>query len=157
MRRAFCEGCWEKQRRIDQLLEENHRLKAQLRYRDRRATEGFFGSSTPLAQRPVKASSFPEHQGKRGGAPPGHPGQGRSAFDATTAARVVDVPVALRCPACGGTLGAKGSRPRSVLDIAPRAQRRCSTACTAGTAPAAAARCRPPCPPCSPRRSSAMN
>ena len=119
MRRAFCERCLEKQRRIDQLLEENQRLKAQLRYRERQATEGFFGSSTPSARRPGNANSAPAHQRKRGGARPGHPGHGRSAFAATTAARVVDVPVAPRCPACGGALAAKGARPRSVLDIAP--------------------------------------
>jgi len=119
MRRAFCEGCLARQRRIDQLLEENQRLKAQLRYRERQATEGFFGASTPSARRPVKANSRPEFQAKRGGARPGHPGHGRSAFAATTAARVVDVPVAPRCPACGGPLEEKGARPRSVLDIAP--------------------------------------
>lgn len=119
MRRAFCEGCLEKQRRIDQLLEENQRLKAQLRYRERQAREGFFGSSTPSARRPVKANSPPAHQGKRGGARPGHPGHGRAAFAATTAARVIEVPVAPRCPECGGALEAKGARPRSVLDIAP--------------------------------------
>jgi len=119
MRRAFCAGCLEKQRRIDQLLEENQRLKAQLRYRERQAREGFFGSATPSARRPVKANSPAERQGKRGGARPGHPGHGRSAFAAATAARVIDVPVAPRCPACGGPLEAKGSRPRSVLDIAP--------------------------------------
>jgi transposase len=119
MRRAFCAGCLEKQRRIDQLLEENQRLKAQLRYRERQGTEGFFGSATPSARRPVKANSRPEHQGQRGGARPGHPGHGRAAFDATTAARVIDVPGAPRCPACGGPLEDKGVRPRSVLDIAP--------------------------------------
>ena len=119
MRRAFCEGCLAKQRRIDQLLEENQRLKAQLRYRERQATEGFFGASTPSARRPVKSNSPPEAQGKRGGARPGHPGHGRAAFTATTAARVIDVPGAPRCPGCGGPLEANGSRPRSVLDIAP--------------------------------------
>jgi transposase len=119
MRRAFCEGCWEKQRRIDQLLEENQRLKAQLRYRQRQAREGFFGSSTPSAQRPVKANSLPEHHARRGGARPGHPGHGRPAFAATLGARVVDVPGAPRCPACGGRLEDRGVRARSVLDIAP--------------------------------------
>ncbi len=119
MRRAFCEGCLEKQRRIDQLLEENQRLKAQLRYRERQAAEGFFGSATPSARRPVKANSPPEHQGRRGGARPGHPGHGRSAFAARTAARVIDVPVAPRCPVCGRALEDHGVRPRSVLDIAP--------------------------------------
>lgn len=119
MSRGFCEGCLEKQRRIDGLVEENQRLKVQLRYRERQATEGFFGSSTPSAHRPVKANSPPEHQGRKGGAQTGHPGHGRPAFDATTAARVVDVPVAPVCPACGGPLEDKGCRPRSVLDIAP--------------------------------------
>lgn len=119
MRRTFCEGCLAKQRRIDQLLEENRRLKAQLRYRERQATEGFFGSSTPSAHRPVKANSAPEQQGRKGGAQPGHPGHGRPAFAATPAARVVEVPVAPRCPQCGGALEAHGIRPRSVLDIAP--------------------------------------
>ncbi len=119
MRRAFCEGCLEKQRRIDQLLEENRRLKAQLRYRERQATEGFFGSSTPSAHRPVKANSPPEQQGKRGGARPGHPGHGRRAFPAATTPRVIEVRVAPRCPQCGGALEDNGVRPRSVLDIAP--------------------------------------
>jgi transposase len=119
MRRAFCEGCLEKQRRIDQLLAENQRLKAQLRYRQRQATEGFFGSSTPSAHRPVKANSAPERQGRKGGAQRGHPGHGRKALPATPAARVVEVPVTPRCPACGGVLEGHGGRPRSVLDIAP--------------------------------------
>jgi len=116
MRRAFCEGCLEKQRRIDQLLEENQRLKAQLRYRERQAAEGFFGSATPSAHRPAKANSAPEQRGRKGGARPGH---GRAAFAATTATRVIDVPVAPRCSVCGGALEDQGVRPRSVLDIAP--------------------------------------
>jgi transposase len=119
MRRAFCEGCLEKQRRIDQLLEENQRLKAQLRYRQRQATEGFFGSATPSAQRPVKANSSPAQQGKHGGARLGHRGHGSRAFPAATAARVIEVPVAPRCPQCGGLLEGHGVRPRAVLDIAP--------------------------------------
>ncbi len=119
MRRTFCEGCLEKQRQIDHLLEENRRLKAQLRYRERQATEGRFGSSTPSAHRPLKANSAPEQQGRKGGARPGHSGHGRPAFAATPAARVVEVPAAPRCPACGGALEDTGCRPRSVLDIAP--------------------------------------
>jgi len=119
MSRAFCQGCLEKQRRIDQLVEDNQRLRAQLRYRARRATEGAFGSSTPSAQRPVKTNSAAEQRAKRGGAQPGHPGHGRQALAAATAAQVVDVALDPRCPECGGALEAKGFRPRSVLDIAP--------------------------------------
>jgi transposase len=119
MRRAFCEGCLAKQRRIDSLLEENRRLKAQLRYRARQAAEGFFGSATPSAQRPAKANSAPAQQGRKGGAPPGPPGHGRRAFPAATTPRVIEVRGAPRCPQCGGALEAKGVRSRSVLDIAP--------------------------------------
>ena len=119
MRRAFCQGCWEKQGQIDQLREENQRLKAQLRYRERQAREGVFGSSTPSAQRPVKANSAPEQQGRKGGATRGHPGHGRQVIAAATAARVVDVELDPVCPQCGGPLEDKGSRPRSVLEIAP--------------------------------------
>jgi transposase len=119
MRRAFCEGCLEKQRRIDQLLEETRRLKAQLRYRERQAREGFFGSATPSAHRPVKANSAPEQQGRKGGAQRGHPGHGRRSVAAATGAQVIEVPGAPRCPACGGLLADQGVRSRSVVDIAP--------------------------------------
>jgi transposase len=119
MRRAFCESCLAKQRRIDQLLEENQRLKARLRYRERQATEGAFGSATPSARRPAKANSRPDQRAKRGGARPGHPGHGRAAFAAPTAAPVIEVPAVPRCPGCGGPLDEHGCRARSVLDIAP--------------------------------------
>ena len=66
---SFCQGCLDKQRKIDELFEENQRLKAQLRYRQRKLTDGLFGSSTPSAQRPVKANSEADHQAKSGGAP----------------------------------------------------------------------------------------
>lgn len=46
MKLVYCPGCLEKQRRIDELEEEVRRLKAQRRYEQRKATEGFFGSST---------------------------------------------------------------------------------------------------------------
>jgi transposase len=117
MRRAFCEGCLEKQRRIDQLLEENQRLKAQLRSRNRQATEGGFGSSTPSAQRPLKANSAPDTLECMGGAKPAHGGHGRGALTAASAARVVEVPGATVGPVCGAPLEAKGARSRSVLEI----------------------------------------
>ena len=119
MRRAFCEGCLAKQRQLDALREENQRLRAQLRYREHQATVGAFGSATPSAQRPVKANSPAAQRAQRGGARPGHPGHGRPALTAASAARVVAVPGAAVCPQCGGPLEAKGCRPRSVLDIAP--------------------------------------
>ena len=52
-RLAYCPECLEKQQEIDRLQEEITRLKARLRYQERTAREGFFGSSTPSAKVPV--------------------------------------------------------------------------------------------------------
>jgi transposase len=116
---SFCQGCLDKQLKLDQLLEENQRLKAQLRYRQRKASEGFFGSSTPSAQRPVKANSEARNQTPCGGAQKGHPGHGRKSIDPSKAARTIEVALERRCPQCGGPLIDKGWRRRSVLEIPP--------------------------------------
>jgi hypothetical protein len=44
---TYCKQCLEKQRRINELEEEIASLKHKLRYQERTAQEGFFGSSTP--------------------------------------------------------------------------------------------------------------
>jgi hypothetical protein len=66
----YCKGCFEKQCKIDELTEEVKRLKAQLNYLERKGQEGYFGSSTPSSQVPLKNNSLKENQGKRGGAKP---------------------------------------------------------------------------------------
>lgn len=53
---AFCPHCFEKQQRIDQFQQENQHLKQQLRYRQRQAEQGFFGSSTPSSKVALKAT-----------------------------------------------------------------------------------------------------
>lgn len=116
---SICEPCLEKQRPIDQLLEENARLKAQLHYRDKKQNEGLFGSSTPSAQRPVKPNTDSDKQSKRGGRLKGHPGNGRKGFAPDQAARVVDVGLDAACPDCGHPMEDKGIRHRSVLEIPP--------------------------------------
>lgn len=116
---AFCLGCFEKQQKIDALEEENKRLKSQLHYRQEKEKQGFFGSSTPSAQKPLKPSSDPEAQAKRGGAPAGHPGHGRKGIDALEASRVIDIASKSYCPDCGQILLDKGFRQRSVLEIPP--------------------------------------
>ena len=52
-----CPLCLEKQREIDRLKEENVLLRQRLSYRERKDKEGFFGSSTPSSQQPVKANT----------------------------------------------------------------------------------------------------
>ncbi|HUT29315.1 MAG TPA: transposase, partial [Sedimentisphaerales bacterium] len=52
----YCKDCLSKQQKINELEEENVRLKARLRYQERTAKEGYFGSSTPSSKIPVKAN-----------------------------------------------------------------------------------------------------
>jgi len=117
--RRYCPGCFEKQRKIDQLLEENRLLKEKLRYQQRKVTEGFFGSSTPSAKIPLKPDQNAQRKPK--GARPGHKGAGRKGFQASEADQVVEmVPEdGGRCPDCGRPLEEKGRQDRFVLESAP--------------------------------------
>jgi transposase len=120
----FCPECFEKQRRIDQLEEENRRLKQQLRYRERQVQEGPLGSSTPPASRPLKANASEQQRAKVGGARRGHQGHGRATIEASQADRCETVPVGDTCPTCAGPLQSRGFLSRSVIDAQPlRAQR----------------------------------
>lgn len=102
------------------MREENTRLKARLRYQERTAKEGFFGSSTPSAKLPVKANTTSSHgPGARGGARPGHRGYGRQSVAAEQADQVMMVAPAETCPDCGGVLQDQGCRERTVLDVQP--------------------------------------
>jgi transposase len=116
-----CAECLKKQQEIDRLTEELQRLRQKLRYQERQVTEGFFGSATPSAKRPVNANTPPAQAPKRKGARPGHRGAGRHAFDASQSARVVDVAaeVGNRCPDCHASLEEKGIDDRLVLDSRP--------------------------------------
>jgi len=67
----------EKQLKLDRLETEVQRLRAKLRYQERTAKEGPFGSSTPSSKIPIKPSSLAERQARRGGGKVGHAGQGR--------------------------------------------------------------------------------
>lgn len=111
-----CPVCLHKQLRIDELEEEVKNLRAKLRYRERQGEEGFFGSSTPSAKRPLKPNSE-QKENKPRGARPGHKGAGRTSHDDETADRKVDVaPERETCPDCGTQLEKKGWAERSVID-----------------------------------------
>jgi transposase len=116
---SICPECLKKQLEIDRLREENARLKDRLRYQERTAQEGPFGSSTPSSKVPVKANALPERESRAGGAKAGHPGHGRQAVPLGQAQQVERVEVTDRCPDCGGPLEDKGIRPRSVIDVEP--------------------------------------
>ncbi len=119
--RSYCEGCFQKQLKIDALTEEIKQLKAKLRYLERGEQQGYFGSSTPSSKIPFKANATPENQHKRGGAKKGHAGHGRQGFEESQADHIVQMEseVGDRCPQCGGPLEHRGTERRSVIDIPP--------------------------------------
>lgn len=116
---TYCKGCLEKQRKINQLEEEIVLLKAKLRYQQRTAQEGFFGSSTPSSKIPVKPNSLTEKPNSRGGGKIGHKGYGRSQICVQDADSVERIVAGDTCPDCGATLEQKGSRTRTVIDCQP--------------------------------------
>jgi transposase len=119
--RRYCEACFQKQLKIEALTDEITRLKAKLKYLERKEKEGYFGSSTPSSKVPFKANATPENQSKRGGAKKGHVGHGRQSFDESQADHIVQLEseVGERCPECGGPLEHRGAERRSVIDIPP--------------------------------------
>jgi len=104
---------------IDRLQEEIVRLKARLRYQERTAKEGPFGSSTPSAKVALKANAPPENSQRRGGAKPGHCGHGRRGIPDAEVTREESVPGLKQCPYCGGPLDPKGSKPRTIIEVDP--------------------------------------
>jgi hypothetical protein len=54
---TYCTECLNKQQQINELEDEVVSLKAKLRYQERTAKEGFFGSSTPSSKIPIKPNS----------------------------------------------------------------------------------------------------
>lgn len=115
----LCDGCLEKQREIDRLKEEVASLRTKLSLQKRKDQRGFFGSSTPSSQVPVKANTSAGKQKQQGGAKPGHQGHGRQTHPADLVDEVRCVAVEPMCPECQSALMAKGYRERPVIDIDP--------------------------------------
>ena len=115
----YCEECFQRQVKIEQLQEEIVQLKAKLRYRERKESEGYFGSSTPSSKIPVKATT-PDKEGKPKGAKPGHKGSGRKSVDLEEADRVekVESSVGDTCPYCNDLLSEQEDL-RTVIDSRP--------------------------------------
>ena len=116
----LCEGCLDKQREIDRLKEEIAQLRIQLSQKKRQDRAGYFGSSTPSAQQPVKANSPLEERRKQGGAVSGHAGNGRSRHPVEEADEILPIPTSESlCPQCKVGLWHRGYRARSVLEMEP--------------------------------------
>jgi len=116
---TICKECLRKQQKIDRLEEELRRVKGKLRYQERTAKEGAFGSSTPSSKVPLKANSLEENQARKGGAKPGHQGHGRKLFQPQQSERTIPVHLPTDCPDCGTPLESRGVKQRMVLDAQP--------------------------------------
>lgn len=114
----LCEGCLDKQREIDRLKEEVQQLRVKLNYNQRKSAEGFFGSSTPSSQIPVKPTSMAGNQAKKGGGVVGHKGVGRQSFKAEEADQLVVAEVLEEnCWRCQCGLQKQTSNERAVYEI----------------------------------------
>jgi len=116
---TYCKECFKKQQKINELEEKIVLLKKKLRYQERTAKEGFFGSSTPSSKVPVKPNSSTKHRRNRGGGKPGHKGHGRSSVCEEDADKVQRLTIGNICPDCGSDLEEKGTRARTVIDCQP--------------------------------------
>lgn len=116
-----CPECLKKQREIDDLKEENQRLKQKLRYQERKAEEGAFGSSTPSSKIPLKPNRREKQERKPKGARPGHLGTGRPSPDLAKREQPGTVVASIgdHCPQCGSPLVDKGYTERLVMESRP--------------------------------------
>lgn len=115
-----CSGCYNKQRKIDELRDKVQQLEQRLGYRKRKEKEGYFGSSTPSSKVPVKVNTSEENQTKNGGAVIGHKGHGRRSATAQTAETEDRIAVeASVCPDCGEPLEDRGYEDRTVVESFP--------------------------------------
>lgn len=112
----FCDQCFSKQQRIDNLEKEIEHLRTRLNYQDR-VKEKPFGSSTPSAKILHKPCSCEEKRENQGGAKKGHKGHGRESISKETADEIIEIAAPEYCPDCGEKLNRHGDTERTVKDI----------------------------------------
>lgn len=113
---GYCEGCFKKQKKIDQLEARILHLECRLRRLEEKTKEGYFGSSTPSSKLPFKKNSESKNNG---GAKKGHKGNGRKSIKEAEADGIEYHSIEGGCPYCGGELEEKDTINRSVIDLAP--------------------------------------
>ncbi len=116
--RLICPECVNKQQEIYRLRDQVKQLQAKLRRQQQQAEHGYFGSSTPSAQQPMKHNTTNDHPRKNGGAKKGHVGTGRKRFTEAEADRIEDIECEPTiCPDCQIQLENRDSLDRSVLGV----------------------------------------
>jgi transposase len=117
--RTYCRECEEKENLIRELKLEVERLQGKLHRQERKVTEGYFGSSTPSSQIPIKSNIKKENK-KPSGAKQGHKGYGRKSISEEEADRVEVIELEEeQCPCCKIKLEGMGERDRYVIDLEP--------------------------------------
>jgi len=115
---GFCENCFEKTKKIDELEAEIKRLRSKLGYREKQLQRGFFGLSTPSSKIPVKKNT--DNKNKKSGAKKGHKGYGRKVFNEEESDIIKDIAVTdICCDKCKIELHKRGTKNRMVMDIDP--------------------------------------
>ncbi len=126
-----CKGCAEKSAEIEQLKEENKRLRVELERRNgvlevtppTPENSIPIGAHTPSGQLPSFKKTGKKKRdgpGARGGARKGHKGAGRGRFSREDADEIIPVPAPTHCPDCNSELVGHGSCERSVIDMPER-------------------------------------
>jgi hypothetical protein len=116
--RLICPECVKKQEEIYQLRDKVKQLQAKLRLQQQQAQQGYFGSSTPSSQKPIKNNTENDNPRKNGGAKQGHVGTGRKRYTADEADRIEHIECEPKiCPQCQIQLEKRDSLDRSVLGV----------------------------------------
>lgn len=115
----ICKNCVDRQLKIDELQKEIERLQEIIKTNKRKEKEGYFGSSTPSSQIPLKTNSNEENQNRKGGAIAGHKGKGRRVILGNDVETIETCLPDNKCPECGENLENKGWKDRGVIDGEP--------------------------------------
>ncbi len=105
---------------LKKIFERNEKIKELEKQLNKRSgLEDPYGLSTPSSKRVTKTNSSAENQAKRGGATPGHKGNGRKSFSQKDADLVIQLDdVSPRCN-CGGEWMDAGTAEHSVYHLIP--------------------------------------
>jgi len=113
---VVCESCFAKKLEIDQLREENRKLKEKLERALKREVLPL-GAHSPPSHRLFKKKSSEEKSRHGGGARVGHKGAGRIRIERGVADEVQRFPAPEYCPDCREKLRFHDLRTRSVYDV----------------------------------------
>jgi len=112
-----CEACFKQKLIIDELREENQKLKQKVKKLKAGESSIPIGAHTPSSQQPFKGKSKSSGAGTRGGAQVGHVGSGRRSISKESADTVNKVPRPKQCEECKTALRSHSRRSRSVLEV----------------------------------------